>query len=75
MGGLVVTCAKCGMRQAFHGSKWENRGRLRGVADAAPAGQAPGRAGQCPGIHSNSAAEDPAAILADVNHGERGRVD
>ena len=24
MGALVVTCAKCGIRQAFHGSKWEN---------------------------------------------------
>ena len=74
MGGLVVTCAKCGMRQAFHGSRW-NRGRIRGAAEAAPAGQAPGRAGQSPGIHSNIAAEDPAAILADVNHGERDRVD
>jgi hypothetical protein len=23
MGGLVVTCAKCGMRRAFHGNRWE----------------------------------------------------
>ena len=23
MGEVVITCAKCGTRQAFHGSKWE----------------------------------------------------
>jgi hypothetical protein len=23
MGEVVITCAKCGIRQAFHGSKWE----------------------------------------------------
>jgi len=24
VGELVVTCAKCGIQHAFHGSKWEN---------------------------------------------------
>ena len=23
MGEVVITCPKCGTRQAFHGSKWE----------------------------------------------------
>jgi hypothetical protein len=23
MGEVVITCAKCGTRRAFHGSKWE----------------------------------------------------
>ena len=29
MGEVVITCAKCGTRRAFHGSKWESRLRRK----------------------------------------------
>jgi hypothetical protein len=38
-GEAAITCAKCGARQVFHGSKWEV-GRSRDVAEAARAGRA-----------------------------------